>query len=194
MRLLRAALLAAVALVAAAGCGSEGRTDYFTFLLEDFPYQGDVVSAYVFVPWGPEPLLEASPPCWLVGFDLKGRAVREIGGSRATDDTDQPKADPGTYAQYLGDENGALIDDCLPQLDARFAFAGSIYSLNAQVTRGFRDPEGVTITPGEGPWAHGSWILEGGNGVGGAVSFWPYENSPPAPGALRLYPMEPGRR
>jgi hypothetical protein len=53
--------LGGCALAAICGCssGASGLADYFTFRLEDFPLEVNgtdttFVTAYVYVPWGPE--------------------------------------------------------------------------------------------------------------------------------------------
>jgi hypothetical protein len=181
-------LLAVLGLASAVGCGSDG-TLYFTFLLQDVTIGGNMVDAYFFVPFAVEDLDPASPPCWLVGFDLKGRSIREVAGERTTDGSEQPDQ---TYAQYLGDENGAVSGSCLPTLDARFSYGGDAYFISAQVVRGFPDPGSVTITPGEAAWAQGTWTLEG-SGVGSMASFWPYEVGGVSTSAVRVYLTEPGR-
>lgn len=183
-----AGLLAAVGLASSLGCGSDG-TLYFTFLLQDVTVGGNMVDAYIFVPFAVEELDPASPPCWLVGFDLNGRSIREIAGERTTDDS--PQGDQ-TYAQYLGDDKGAVSDLCLPTLDARFSFGGDIYFVSATVTRGFPDPGNITIQPGEAAWAQGTWTQEG-SGVGSMASFWPYEVGAVSASAVRIYPTDPGR-
>jgi len=184
-----ARLLAAFGLASVVGCGSDGGA-YFTFLLRDVTIDGVMVDAYFFIPYAVEALDPATDPCWLVGFDLKGSAARRVEGERSVDENVQPDQ---TYAQYLGDESGAVSPSCLPTLDARFAFGGAVYFVSAQVTRGFPDPGSIEIEPGEAPWAQGTWTQEG-SGVGSAASFWPYEYGAVSTNAVRIFPTDPVRR
>lgn len=196
-----AGLLMTLGLLVAVGCnsGSTGRDDYFTFMLDDFPVsivgtdttKGD---AYVYVPWGPEAPASIGGDCWLIEFDLKGRAIREIDGVQTPDDADQqkgPTPETGTYAHYLGDQNGDVNpSSCLPLLDARFTFRDSAYVVSAELRQGFGDPGAVV--PGDGMefnWGGGRWALEGSS-LGGPVYFWPYEY---VPGTVILgtFPTEP---
>lgn len=182
------------ALVLSMACGSDGRTNYFTFLLEDVPIEGDTVDVYLFIPWGAEPEEVTLEPCYLWGFDLRGRAVREIAGTRTTDSQEQPEPFPGSYAQYLADKDGMLIpSSCVPALDARFGFGGAIYTFFGTVTRTFADPGSITIVPGEPGWATGFWSLEGGT-AGGAAEFWPYEvGASASASSIRVFPTAPAR-
>lgn len=186
--------LLAVGLTAALACGSDG-TARFTFLLEDVSVGGQEVDAYFFIPIAVE-AIENAGTCWLVGFDLKGRAIREVNAERVTDEQDQvkgPTPETGTYAQYLGDEAGQLSNNCVALLDARFTFGGSAYRASLELTRGFPDPQNLDIPPGEAAWAQGSWSLDGG-AAGGTASFWPYEYGAVPANALRVFPTEPRGR
>lgn len=179
--------LAALGIAAALGCGSDG-TNYFTFLLRDVPIDGQMVDAYFFVPWGAEPVDDAFP-CFLVGFDLRGTAVREVAGERESDDVPQPD---NTYSQYLGEEDGSLSNNCLPLLDSRFGFGAAVYRVSVQLTRGFPDPGNLDIPPGEAPWGQGTWADDNGL-ADGTAAFWPYEYGVSG-SAIRVYPTAPGGR
>ena len=187
-------LLGLVGLVLSMACSSEGRTGYFTFLLQEVPISGDTVDVYLFIPWSAEPAEVTLEPCYLWGFDLRGRAVREIAGTRTTDSQDQPEPFPGSYAQYLADKDGMLIQSsCVSDLDARFGFGGAIYTFYGHLSKTFADPGSITITPGEQAWAIGMWSLEGGT-ASGPAGFWPYEvGASASANSIRVFPTEPGR-
>jgi hypothetical protein len=184
------------ALVAAMACGSGGRTDYFTFGLDDFPLGGELVRAYIYVPVSPESPSLTVDPCWLIEFDLQGHSIREVDGNRTTDDAEQPSVFPGSYLHYLGDENGEVIGSCVSDIDARFGFGGSIYTFRGDLPsgHGFGDLGAITIVPGENAWSFGTWQREGDPDEH-AAGFWPYEYSATtSANSVRIYPTEPTLR
>lgn len=185
--------LGTVGLAVIVGCSSEatGLADYFTFLLDGSSLGG---FAYVYIPWGAEPVSEVPPNCWLIGFDLKGRALLDVAGDLTEDEQDQqkgPTPETGTYAQYLGNEDGALSELCISTLDARFTFGGSAYRVTTTLRRGFGNPK--SLIPEEQAYGLGTWMLEGSSDLGDAA-FWPYELRDVGANAVRLYLTEPAHR
>lgn len=182
-----------VGLVVAMACNSgnpAGRTDYFTFVLQNFPMGQDTVDAYLYVPWSPEERVLTMDPCYLVEFDLHGRAVRQIGTVRTDDTVDQPEAGQGSYVHYLGDANGEFNSSCDRTLDGRFGFGGDVFTLvGTRLRIAFPDPKSQETN--QVPYNEaGYWLLEGTT-VHGLVYFFPYEYSPGTPSTV-ISPTEPG--
>jgi hypothetical protein len=138
-------------------------------------------------------------PCWFFEFDLQGRAVREINGSRTTDEVDQVSGGSGTYLRYRGTEAG---DPCAgADFEARLTFDATAYRVAGAVVRGFPDPPSLAIEPDEASYVGplfgipAGWSVEGADFLlNGMASFWPYELGAVGANAVRIYPSEPARR